>query len=74
MVQFGDFREGTGFMNLGNDADSEITGISCHMNYDLCVVSTISSGLGVIGQAHNVSWIRGQKQILGLMSIVQMSL
>ena len=55
------FSEGTGFMNLGNDADSEITGISCHMNYDLCVVSTISSGLGVIGQAHNVSWISGTK-------------
>ena len=55
------FSEGTGFMNLGNDADSEITGISCHMNYDLCVVSTISSGLGVIGQAHNISWISGTK-------------
>ena len=55
------FSEGTGFMNLGNEADSEITGISCHMNYDLCVVSTISSGLGVIGQAHNISWISGTK-------------
>ncbi len=55
------FSEGTGFMNLGNDADSEITGISCHMNYDLCVVSTISSGLGVIGQAHNISWISGTR-------------
>jgi hypothetical protein len=31
------------------------------MNYDLCVVSTISSGLGVIGQAHNLSWISGTK-------------
>jgi len=55
------FSEGTGFMNLGNDADSEITGISCHVNYDLCVVSTISSGLGVIGQSHNISWISGTK-------------
>ena len=55
------FSEGTGFVNLGNDADSEITGISCHMNYDLCVVSTISSGLGVIGQAHNISWISGTR-------------
>ncbi len=55
------FSEGTGFMNLGNDADSEISGISCHMNYDLCVVSTISSGLGVIGQAHNISWISGTR-------------
>ena len=55
------FSEGTGFLNLGNDASSEITGISCHMNYDLCVVSTISSGLGVIGPTHNLTWISGTK-------------
>ena len=55
------FSEGTGFLNLGNDANSEITGISCHMNYDLCVVSTISSGLGVIGPTHNITWISGTK-------------
>ena len=51
------FSEGTGFMSLGNNANSEITGISCHMNYDLCVVSTLSSGLGVIGATHNLTWI-----------------
>ena len=31
------------------------------MNYDLCVVSTISSGLGVIGPTHNITWISGTK-------------
>ena len=55
------FSEGTGFMSLGNNANSEITGISCHMNYDICVVSTLSSGLGVIGATHNLTWISGTK-------------
>ena len=55
------FSEGTGFLNLGNDADSKVTGISCHLNYDLCVVSTISSGLGVIGPTHNLTWISGTR-------------
>tara|TARA_B100000927_G_scaffold114602_1_gene92739 strand:- start:1116 stop:2312 length:1197 start_codon:yes stop_codon:yes gene_type:complete len=55
------FSEGTGFLNLGNDANSAITGISCHGNYDLCVVSSISNGLGVIGPTHNVTWISGTK-------------
>ena len=55
------FSEGTGFLNLGNDGDSKVTGISCHLNYDLCVVSTISSGLGVIGPTHNITWISGTK-------------
>ena len=55
------FSEGTGFMHLGNDVNSEITSISCHINYDICVVSTLSSGLGVIGPTHNISWISGTK-------------
>jgi len=54
------FSEGTGFM-LVDSVNSEITGISCHKNYDICVVSTLSDGLGVIGQTHNISWLSGTK-------------
>jgi len=55
------FSEGTGFVPLNNDVDSIITGISCHKNYDLCVVSSLADGLGVIGRTHNLSWISGTK-------------
>ena len=54
------FSEGTGFM-LVDSVNSEITGISCHKSYDICVVSTLADGLGVIGQTHNISWLSGTK-------------
>ena len=54
------FSEGTGFM-LVDSVNSEITGISCHKSYDICVVSTLSDGLGVIGQTHNITWLSGTK-------------
>ena len=54
------FSEGTGFM-LVDSVSSEITGISCHKSYDICVVSTLADGLGVIGQTHNISWLSGTK-------------
>ena len=55
------FSEGTGFTSIGNDANSMITDISCQRNYDICVVSTLSDGIGVIGQNHNLTWISGTK-------------
>lgn len=54
------FSEGTGFV-LVDTVNSEITGISCHKNHDMCVVSTLADGLGVIGQTHNISWLSGTK-------------
>ena len=54
------FSEGTGFM-LVDSVNSKITGISCHKSYDICVVSTLADGLGVIGQTHNISWLSGTK-------------
>lgn len=54
------FSEGTGFM-LVDSVSSKITGISCHKSYDICVVSTLADGLGVIGQTHNISWLSGTK-------------
>ncbi len=54
------FSEGTGFLLL-DTVNSEITGIACHKNYDMCVVSTLADGLGVIGQTHNISWLSGTK-------------
>lgn len=54
------FSEGTGFL-LIDTVNSEITGISCHKNYDMCVVSTLADGLGVIGQTHNITWLSGTK-------------
>ena len=55
------FSEGTGFNSLGNVVNSKITDISCHIIYDICVVSTLADGVGVIGQNHNLSWISTTK-------------
>lgn len=55
------FSEGTGFVKIDNSSNSSITGISCHGNYEICVVSSLSNGIGVISQSHQVTWISGTK-------------
>lgn len=53
------FAEGIGFVALDNSKNSSITGISCHRNIDVCVMSTLDDGLAVIGPTHNISWLSG---------------
>ncbi len=53
------FAEGIGFVALDDSRNSTITGISCHRNIDLCVMSTLQDGLAVIGQTHNITWLSG---------------
>lgn len=53
------FAEGIGFVALDDPRSSSITGISCHRNIDICVVSTLDDGIAVIGPTHNVTWISG---------------
>ena len=51
------FAEGIGFIALDGSKNSSITGISCHRNFDVCVMSTLDDGLAVIGSTHNISWL-----------------
>ena len=53
------FAEGIGFVALDDSRNSSITGISCHRNLDVCVMSTLDDGIAVIGSTHNITWLSG---------------
>lgn len=53
------FAEGIGFVALEDSKTSPITGISCHRNIDVCVMSTLDDGIAVIGPTHNLTWLSG---------------
>ncbi len=54
--------------NLGNTSEvilmtesslSKITGIDCHRKVNICVIATLSNGIGIIDATHKISWIGG---------------
>ncbi len=53
------FAEGIGFVALDDSRNSSITGISCHRNIDICVMSTLQDGLAIISPTHNLTWLSG---------------
>jgi hypothetical protein len=53
------FAEGIGFVALDDSRNSSITGIACHRNLDVCVMSTLDDGIAVIGSTHNITWLSG---------------
>ena len=54
------FAEGIGFVALDDSRNSSITGISCHRNIDICVMSTLQDGLAIISPTHNLTAFRYQ--------------
>lgn len=38
---------------------SKVTSIDCHKNVNICIVSTISDGIGIIDDSHRINWIGG---------------
>ncbi len=53
---------GIGVFDLLNDTgDSQVTGIACHAEVNLCVVSTLSDGIAVLDSRteHTLHWIGG---------------
>ncbi|DAC32175.1 MAG TPA: WD40 repeat domain-containing protein [Candidatus Poseidoniales archaeon] len=53
------FSEGTGFIQLEGTRTSEITDIACHRQENICIVATLSNGLAVISQTHEVTYLSG---------------
>jgi len=51
------FAEHTGFELLDNTGQSRVTDLSCHRNYNVCVMSTVDEGLAVIDEGHTLSWL-----------------
>jgi len=53
------FSEGTGLIELEGTYNSEVTDITCHRQEQICIVATLSHGLAVIGQTHEVTFLAG---------------
>ncbi|MGB2425516.1 MAG: hypothetical protein ACPIBN_04695 [Candidatus Poseidoniaceae archaeon] len=53
------FNEGEGMMQLVNTKSSQITDIACHLEQNICVVSSLSDGLAVIDRTREITWLDG---------------
>ena len=53
------FNEGEGMTQLQDTLTSEITDIACHLEQNLCVVSTLNDGIAVIDRTREVTWLDG---------------
>ena len=53
------FNEGEGMMQLVNTKSSQITDIACHLEQNICVVSSLNDGLAVIDRTREITWLDG---------------
>ena len=53
------FSEGTGFVQLNDTLNSAITDLVCHRQENICIVATLTDGLAVIDQTHEVTYLAG---------------
>ena len=53
------FNEGEGMTQLVNTKSSQITDIACHLEQNICVVSSLSDGLAVIDRTREITWLDG---------------
>jgi hypothetical protein len=53
------FNEGEGMTQLLNTKSSQITDIACHLEQNICIVSSLSDGLAVIDRTREITWLDG---------------
>ena len=53
------FNEGEGMMQMENTFSSEITDVACHLEQNICLVTTLDDGIAVIDRTREVTWIDG---------------
>ena len=53
------FNEGEGMTQLEDTFSSEITDIACHIEQNICIVSTLDDGIAVIDRTREVTWLDG---------------
>ena len=53
------FSEGEGMVELNNTQSSEVSDIACHLEQNICVVSTLGDGLAVIDRTREITWLDG---------------
>ena len=53
------FQEGSGFIELQNSQSSSITDVECHPSNNICLVSSLDDGIGIIDRDHTLTWLGG---------------
>ena len=53
------FSEGTGLIEIEGTLNSAVTDITCHRQEQICIVATLSNGLAVISQTHELTFLAG---------------
>lgn len=53
------FNEGEGMLKLEDTKSSEITDISCHLEQNICLATSIDDGIAVIDRTREITWIDG---------------
>ena len=53
------FNQGEGLSEIEGSMNSTITDIACHLEQNICVVTTLEDGVGVIDRTRELTWISG---------------
>lgn len=53
------FNQGEGLSEIEGSMNSTITDIACHLEQNICVVTTLENGIGVIDRTRELTWISG---------------
>ena len=53
------FNEGEGMLKLEDTKSSEITDISCHLEQNICLATSIDDGIAVIDRTREITWLDG---------------
>ena len=57
------FNEGEGLTEIEGSLNSTITDIACHLEQNICVVTTLEDGIGVIDRTRELTWISGTSDL-----------
>jgi hypothetical protein len=53
------FNEGEGLSEIEGSMNSTVTDIACHLEQNICVLTTLEDGIGVIDRTRELTWISG---------------
>ncbi len=53
------FNQGEGLTEMEGSMNSTVTDIACHLEQNICVLTTLEDGIGVIDRTRELTWISG---------------
>ena len=57
------FNQGEGITELEGSMNSTITDVACHNEQNICVLTTLEDGIGVIDRTRELTWISGTSSL-----------